>query len=454
MQDLRRALVSMLSTGTWSDIKRTHARVNLEWREDLQPGSGKPAYATRVLDALDEPATLALATRCVKELADQGGIIELQNALWHHESSGRIDLTPVTRQAFADLLDRRGLPGVQSVTAFLEQFATPQLLGAEATYDGKRRLIYRESAFLSDASVISHRNLLALFGFNDWPDKRVFQMFEKIVDPMSLDAGDQLSWVEALNGLIAVDGFLLREASRISGRAVFRVHRQRSTHHRRPKNLIFASTGPKPTLGFADALDNDVVILEHAEHCLIFDDHIGDEGLTWTGLVGWFARGKALSDETARKDLGKRLLASVGSEPEGRFFGAYFRIFAHRLADRLPALLPQVYLHYDPATLAELRCRNLAKRFLCQRMDFLMLLPGGARVVLEIDGQQHYATSLDADARPSPQVYAETVRGDRELRLAGYEVYRFGGAELTKASAGETVRTFFDHLFARHSITQ
>lgn len=58
-------------------------------------------------------------------------------------------------------------------------------------------------------------------------------------------------------------------------------------------------------------------------------------------------------------------------------------------------------------------------------MDFLLLLAGGVRVVVEVDGKQHYS---DGD-RPSPKVYARTVEGDRRLRLAGYEVYRFAGYE-------------------------
>jgi hypothetical protein len=48
------------------------------------------------------------------------------------------------------------------------------------------------------------------------------------------------------------------------------------------------------------------------------------------------------------------------------------------------------------------------------RMDFLMLLPGGHRVVIEVDGKHHYATGDRAD----PTVYAATMRGDRELRFA------------------------------------
>jgi hypothetical protein len=63
-------------------------------------------------------------------------------------------------------------------------------------------------------------------------------------------------------------------------------------------------------------------------------------------------------------------------------------------------------------------------------MDFLLLLPGRRRVVLEVDGKHH-----SADGRASPTRYAEMVRADRELRPAGYEVYRFDGAELDDREA-------------------
>jgi hypothetical protein len=59
-------------------------------------------------------------------------------------------------------------------------------------------------------------------------------------------------------------------------------------------------------------------------------------------------------------------------------------------------------------------------------MDFLILFSSRHRVVLEVDRKQHYANGDTA----SPALYSEMVSEDRRLRLAGYEVYRFGGAEL------------------------
>jgi hypothetical protein len=61
-------------------------------------------------------------------------------------------------------------------------------------------------------------------------------------------------------------------------------------------------------------------------------------------------------------------------------------------------------------------------------MDFLLLLPGGVRVVLEVDGKTHYA---DDDGHAAPGRYATMVKADRELKLSGYELYRFGAVELS-----------------------
>lgn len=64
-------------------------------------------------------------------------------------------------------------------------------------------------------------------------------------------------------------------------------------------------------------------------------------------------------------------------------------------------------------------------------------MPQGVRVVIEIDGKHHYS---DATGIADVQRYAQMVRADRELKLAGYEVFRFGAAELKLPAAKAEVR--------------
>ena len=78
-------------------------------------------------------------------------------------------------------------------------------------------------------------------------------------------------------------------------------------------------------------------------------------------------------------------------------------------------------------------------------MDFLLLLPGRQRVVIEIDGKHHYA---DGEAA-SPQRYATMVAEDRNLRLLGYEVYRFGGYELSEGDPRAIVEPFLNRVIRR-----
>lgn len=145
-------------------------------------------------------------------------------------------------------------------------------------------------------------------------------------------------------------------------------------------------------------------------------------------------------------DLHNRLRASLDNNPvELRVLDAYAARYKDKGFD-IPALIPQVYLHFDPATqLARQTAGQSGSPLARQRMDFLILFSSRHRVVLEVDGKQHYANGNTA----SPALYSEMVAEDRQLRLVGYEVYRFGGAELMKEGADKMVTVFFDQLAER-----
>jgi len=147
----------------------------------------------------------------------------------------------------------------------------------------------------------------------------------------------------------------------------------------------------------------------------------------------------------AAKRLGARLKESLASDAEHKLFATYFKIYKPDLDEILPALLPQVYLHYDPAVVKTLRHRQALPR---QRMDFLLLLPNRQRIVIEVDGQHHFSEN----DRPSLKLYADMVSADRELRLFGYEIYRFGANELVGGGAEALYKEFFDRLFLLHHI--
>ncbi|MFE0378270.1 hypothetical protein ACFW1M_22390 [Streptomyces inhibens] len=82
------------------------------------------------------------------------------------------------------------------------------------------------------------------------------------------------------------------------------------------------------------------------------------------------------------------------------------------------------------------------------RMDFLLLLPHGQHVVLEIDGSQHY--TRDYGCTPDAAKYAETVAADRDLKLRGYEVFRFGHDELKRFDDAQALMWLFLPNMFRH----
>lgn len=260
------------------------------------------------------------------------------------------------------------------------------------------------------------------------------------------DEAAQRTFVECANSSLRKCGVELRETDSAEGYPVFTMVSLHDGTRGRPKNLVFASS-VKPDIRFKDAIDNDIEIVSNADQVLVYDRQIGPNGLCWQDLQNWWAEARGISDpKQAKASLYRRLMASLpqSSPPQKLLFEGFFKAFTGSIP-QLPALLPEVWLHWDPKTV-EQRGRDALLRF---RMDFLLLLPHGVRVVIEVDGKQHYA---HPDGAADVKRYAEMVAGDRELKLAGYEVFRFGGAELKADDSEFLVKEFFESLFKRYRV--
>ena len=272
---------------------------------------------------------------------------------------------------------------------------------------------------------------------------RFANLIEAALHPLSRRGPEQAELAERVSLVLRRDGYQVVPSGEESGYPVFSLVPLVRGVVGRAKNLVFASNGPKPEIGFRDAINNDIVILSNVDSCLIYDRAIGRDGLLWSDMVACW---QELAPANASADaLGRRLGASLDSEAEKNLFGSYFRLYRKSLGPALPALIPQVYLHYDPAVVKELRRRSGLVR---QRMDFLLLLANKQRVVIEVDGSQHFSH----DGKPSLPAYAAMVAADRDLRLDGYEVYRFGANELVGNGAEPLIKRFFDRLWQLHNV--
>ncbi len=288
------------------------------------------------------------------------------------------------------------------------------------------------------------------FGLADSDDALVRFLAEMLHPAVRTDAAEVERLHTFLNQTLVHDGYEIVQVDAISGAPVFAARRIGAGVPGAIKNLIFAADGPKPEIVFRDALNNDILVVKNEKFCLVYDRPIPAQGLTWADLTNWWADRRELNGASPRevsRTLYQRLDRSLGkNDAERRIMRVYADRYV-RLGDGIPALIPQVYLHYDPYT--RQHHASGGKPLPRQRMDFLLLLPQRVRVVIECDGQQHYA---DEDGRADSHRYAEMVTEDRELRLHGYEVYRFGGAELVDSpSMRQRLASFFDRLAERYT---
>jgi very-short-patch-repair endonuclease len=355
-------------------------------------------------------------------------------------------VTVVTRRNLIDeLLLMGNVSGKLDLVDFLKRaWPLDQMSSTDARFDTAAGDIWQHMVNNDDWS---YDYLFGPYlGLMQGSDDQFLRFLEQIVHPLVRGPSDQEQYVSAINKHLARDGFKLQAREQISGYPVYRVVSIGPGVEERVKNLIFAADGPKPEIVLADSISNDIQIVKNAEFCLVYDLPIPQTGLLWADLVAWWAdQFDASPDIEVERDLYRRLEKSLSSEPERLLFDTYFRSLRREFGDRLPALIPQVYLHYDPYTLRELKG---ARRLPRQRMDFLILFSNYERIVIEVDGKQHYA---DGD-KAKPQKYAEMVAADRELRLAGYEVYRFGGYELQGEGGRSLVEAFFRQLLRKYGI--
>ena len=264
--------------------------------------------------------------------------------------------------------------------------------------------------------------------------------------------------VEVINKYLSGEGYILQPSDEIAGLPIYSVVSLTPGVKGSIKNIIFAAKY-KPEIAFDDALNNDIIITKNADQCLIYDRPIPADGVKWSKLVEWYAEENCITENQEKRFL-SRLCQSLDesfkkqgakSGPETWMLQAYYELKDEKKIDP-PALIPQVYLYYDPQTLQQ----RGYKLFEHQKMDFLMIFTHRDRVVIEIDGKQHYAEGEKA----SPKLYADMVKAHREMSLYGYDVYRFGGYEFwggaedeaRKRKILEKIKVFYIRLFSKYGI--
>lgn len=295
-----------------------------------------------------------------------------------------------------------------------------------------------------------------------WTDQDFLNFCKEYVNPVfdrSLwdgEQGERISLqpqcVEAINFYLSDCGYELKPSNKIGDKIEYELLELTGVKGK-INNIVFAAT-MKPDILLTDVLNHTVQIPVDESKYLLYDKEVVTGGLTWRELCEWYDDNHL----PVEKGLEERLYDAVkncGSPIEEQFFNCYLET-VKEFGDSIPALLPQVYLYYD----SKVQKERTIKIFDHQCMDFLMLFSGSQRVVIELDGVQHYSdgtVQISGCEYPrylaSTERYASMVSAQREMTLAGYEVYRFGGREFRNPEQAQvTIRQFFIDLFAKHGV--
>jgi len=410
--------------------------------ETLDPNSSKKVYTRSGLVKMSEEEIVELSKRIAREAESTS----FNKQMEEYFGDSIFEFTYITRRKLAEYFDM--------CSNFEGKIRLDELL--HGIWNMNETCKQDEDLFVLDRMTlgeyiikhvvidddISYKDmLLDILQIKYVSDNSIIKFLEKMVNPEVRTGEEQAQYVKGINEIIGADGFKLVESGKISNELIYTVQKRQTTNINM-KNLIFAPLGKKPDIVIDNAIANDIKIVGDTDNCLLYNFEINADGLLWSTLVNWW--GSIHPSENVQKGLFNRLLNSLDSQPEKDFFIQYYTIYQN--ASEYPALIPQVYLHYDPHA-KTWRGSNVV--YTHQRMDFLMLLPDGIRVVIEIDGKQHYS---EGDIS-SPKLYADMMVDTRALQLKGYEVYRFGGYEfMDSQQMKQMVRDFFEMLFKKYSI--
>lgn len=406
----------------------------------LDPMNSKWRYVLSGLKKLPDDDIWKLARRIVKEFENTEMIKKMEPYL----ADSELEFSFVTRRRIVDFLDSLSdmegsmrlddflslIWNMSEITDFFIGMTTGEEIMSAVKYD--KTMSYKE--LLTNRLEVKYLS-----------DETFIRFLECLVKPEVREGNEQKNYVQGINEIIREDGYELYISSQKSGVPHYSIGKRRVVEGEL-KNLIFAPIGQKPDITIENSISNELRLIGSTDNCLVYNFEMGADGLQWNTLVDWWRENNKESDDDPELELYERLRTSLDSEPEKIFFRTYLNYYRYPIKKDIPALVPQVYLHYDPRSKHQRKGKIVYSH---QRMDFLMLLPKGIQIVFELDGQQHY--SLNGKATPA--LYAEMVKDDRSLRLKGYEVYRFGGYEFLDANyAKQMLCEFFDKLFERYEI--
>lgn len=453
---VRNALVEYLRVYSALDLRSICERLQIPCNNDLEPMHSKAIYLKSGINKMKDKEIIEL----VKAIVSDNDCPELIEKIDRYLEEELFEITTITRRKILNWLSEQiDLEGELRIDKFLNRIWNLENMPSVYGEINREEDILRHMVRNDD---LTYKELLEDVLKVIYVSDNTFKRFmEELVYPDVHNTERQKEYVKVLNSYLKDDGYSLYCSNYVSGNPVFTLQKNVRGVGNEVKNIIFAGIGGKPDIVLEDSLSNTIKLVENGVDCLIYNQPISVNGLKWNELVTWWGNADEYTEKDADRLFG-RLIKSMDSSPEKNFMWVYYQCFVKdRNKPELPALIPQVYCHYDPKSA---KMRNGAV-YVHQRMDFLMLFSDRERVVIEIDGVQHYSEEQELDILingsannikkhiASTKKYAEMVEDDRKLKLYGYNVFRFGGYEFMKEQLPKKkIIGFFEELFKLYGV--
>ena len=423
----------------------------------LDPWTQKEVYVESGINKMDDKEIFDL----LKTMSLEDYETELFEKIDRYLEVELFEITTITRRKILNWVsEQTDLEGELQINKFLNRVWSlqnmPSIYGEVSREEDILRHMVRNDDLTYKQLL---EDVLKVIYVSDSTFKR---FIEELVYPDVRSTERQKEYVNVLNGFLKNDGYSLLCSNYVSGNPIYTLQKNVRGVGNEVKNIIFAGIGGKPDIVLDDSLSNTIKIIDNGVDCLVYNQIVPSDGLKWKELVMWWSN-KDEYDENNADKLFDRLIKSMDSNPEKNFMWVYYQCFIKGKSNPdLPALIPQVYCHYDPKS-AVMRKGTV---YVHQRMDFLMLFSDKERVVIEIDGMQHYSDEQELEVLLDKKVdkvrkniasskkYAEMVEDDRKLKLYGYNVFRFGGYEFMQEQHPKSkIMHFFDKLFELYGVS-
>jgi len=161
-------------------------------------------------------------------------------------------ISEITRREIVRYLDTFEMQGSLGLIEFLKRIWPsldsmdgPEVFGPPLIDEIRRHMVEDPDWSVEE---LFHRHLDVL----RCSRKRLAALLELVVDPIVRHGKEQADIVERMDAILKADSYRLEIVNYISGHPIYRVRPIATGVSGRPKNLIFASNGLKPVIGFAD----------------------------------------------------------------------------------------------------------------------------------------------------------------------------------------------------------